>query len=125
MHPCEAGAVLDHARAVYGTVPGGVDDVRRTLRRLADAPDGLVLAARAGGRVVGIVSVDGGVLGISVRPGWRRRGIARRLLDAAIARAAGPELRLEVDPANRAARALYRAAGFREAGPVAMTRAVP
>ena len=58
-------------------------------------------------------------MGVSVREGWRRQGIARRLLEGAVAGTrAGSlgRLTLEVDPANRAARDLYRSLGFVETG---------
>jgi [ribosomal protein S18]-alanine N-acetyltransferase len=51
---------------------------------------------------------------LAVRPGWRRRGIAARLLQQAIERASGIArwLALEVDRDNQGALRLYRAHGF-------------
>jgi ribosomal protein S18 acetylase RimI-like enzyme len=59
------------------------------------------------------------VNGIAVDPAYRRRGIARALLDAAIdeARSRGArKLTLRVFAPNTAARALYAAAGFEVEG---------
>jgi [ribosomal protein S18]-alanine N-acetyltransferase len=51
---------------------------------------------------------------LAVHPGWRRRGLAARLLQQAIERASGVArwLALEVDRENRGAVRLYRAHGF-------------
>ncbi|MCG6658298.1 ribosomal protein S18-alanine N-acetyltransferase [Halomonas campisalis] len=56
---------------------------------------------------------------ILVRPAWRRRGVAVRLLKAVIEQARdwrSERLLLEVRAGNRAAIALYRGAGFIEDG---------
>jgi ribosomal protein S18 acetylase RimI-like enzyme len=68
----------------------------------------LVLTHRAGGRTLRIYS-------LAVAPSARRRGVARRLIDVAKNYAADnglQQLHLEVGVSNRAALALYRAAGF-------------
>jgi ribosomal protein S18 acetylase RimI-like enzyme len=52
---------------------------------------------------------------LAVAPGWRRRGVARRLLDEAERRATAAGLdgvALDTGLENRPARALYEAAGF-------------
>lgn len=55
------------------------------------------------------------VLNLAVIPDCRRRGLARRLLDEALARAPGvKQCWLEVRASNHAARETYRAAGFEE-----------
>jgi ribosomal-protein-alanine N-acetyltransferase len=59
------------------------------------------------------------VLTLAVEPGHRRRGVARGLLEAGLAQAAlaGAEMCfLEVAADNAAALALYRSAGFEQAG---------
>ena len=59
------------------------------------------------------------ILTLAVRPSSRRGGLGRRLVDAAVVRAAalGAErMFLEVAEDNVAARALYARAGFIEAG---------
>ncbi len=56
---------------------------------------------------------------LAVHPGWRRRGLGRRVLDALLGhgRDHGAErATLEVAAGNSAALALYGAAGFRTAG---------
>ena len=59
------------------------------------------------------------LLRVAVAPAARRRGLARRLVEAGLARLLREGVRscfLEVRPANAPALALYRALGFREAG---------
>ncbi|MGO1076725.1 ribosomal protein S18-alanine N-acetyltransferase [Inquilinus sp. CA228] len=72
------------------------------------------------GYALGRVAADEAeLLSIALLPGRRRRGGGRRLLDALIGRcvAAGAgALFLEVATDNAAALALYRGAGFHEAG---------
>ena len=53
------------------------------------------------------------IMTIVVRPEYRRRGYARRLIEAAVARyPKARRVHLEVRPSNRAARTLYEALGF-------------
>ncbi len=57
------------------------------------------------------------ILTIAVRPEARRRGIARQLIEAAVAEAERRQAKsmfLEVADGNDAARALYQALGFAE-----------
>lgn len=59
------------------------------------------------------------ITAVAVAPPWRRRGLGRRALDALLAQArrlGAERATLEVATGNPAARALYDAAGFREAG---------
>ncbi len=92
-------------------------------------PSGVWLACvRAGGRRVQepaafcacrLVLDELHVLDLAVRPSWRRRGLARVLLDLALRRAAAAGSRLallEVRAGNEPALALYRALGFRTVG---------
>ena len=65
------------------------------------------------------VADEAEILTLAVRPEARRRGLARRLVEAAAARAAGlgaERLFLEVADDNAAARALYARCGFVETG---------
>ena len=73
-----------------------------------DLRGGMVLARRAGG--------EAEILTLAVTPAVRRRGIGRGLVDLVAASAGGSPLFLEVAADNAAARALYAAAGFIEAG---------
>lgn len=77
-------------------------------------------AGEPAGYALGRVAADEAeLLSIGLLPGRRRRGGGRLLLDALIDRcaSAGAEtLFLEVATDNAAALALYRGAGFREAG---------
>ena len=88
-------------------------------------PDGRsYLVAKADGQVVGFAGMlfigdEGHVATISVDPGWRRRGVAARLMTVvcrqAIA-AGATALTLEVRAGNTGAQSLYRTFGFAPAG---------
>ena len=59
------------------------------------------------------------VLNVAVSPAYRRRGLGRRLIEAAVAEArriGASEVTLEVRPSNTAALALYRTLGFVKTG---------
>ncbi len=59
------------------------------------------------------------ILSVAIAPAWRRRALARPLLDLHLRRLAGLGVRsvfLEVDEHNVPAGRLYRRAGFREVG---------
>lgn len=113
----------------YRTFCGQPDEPARSraflAERLARGESAVLLASRAG-TAAGFVqlypmfsSVRLGRVWVLndlfVEPAQRRRGVARALLDAAagFARADGAlRLELETTPDNRAAQALYRAAGW-------------
>jgi GNAT superfamily N-acetyltransferase len=70
-------------------------------------------------RRIGLATYEGWVSDLYVRSAFRRRGIARALLAAAIAEwrlRGGHQLVLETAHTNLAARALYESMGLREAG---------
>jgi [ribosomal protein S18]-alanine N-acetyltransferase len=119
VRPMEA-ADLDQVMAIERasfTMPWTLDTFRGLLRR-ADA--NLFVAEVAGGLVVAYAAVwmvvDQAELGdIAVAAEWRRRGIARRLMDAVlehVARRGVREIFLEVRPSNHEARRLYERYGF-------------
>ncbi|CAL6297478.1 unnamed protein product [Bathycoccus prasinos] len=62
------------------------------------------------------------ILELAVRSDQRRRGIARRLLDAAVNAAPENELHLEVSERNGAAIALYKRYGFVSSSPEAVRK---
>ncbi len=119
---------------VRPAVPDDLPALARLCRAAAGADDyvlsyldemvraGQILVAQVGRRLVSMLGVstclDGALwLGQArTHPAFRRRGYARLLVEAAIARAAGqraPALRLWVSARNRASRRLAEAAGFR------------
>ena len=123
-------ADLDHLVALDARSFSPADRYRRREwagilnESLANGPSRLVVA-RAAGRVIGAVlvvpdveSMHVSIHSIAVDPRYRRIGLARRLLCAALAPLAdqSPQIRtvsLEVRVANTAARALYEQLGFR------------
>jgi ribosomal-protein-alanine N-acetyltransferase len=70
----------------------------------------------------GLLKTGGGeadLLDLGVDPGWQRQGIASRLLDALIDRAAtrgADKLFLEVRESSLSARSFYQQAGFEQVG---------
>jgi len=137
--PSEAGKVLDHAWRVRAEPEVSVEDqdefrcdadqLRGILKTALEADNGFFLIAAAGDDIVATLSVAGGrhakvrhvgEIGVSVRAGWRRRGVARRLLEVTIEHArAAPALRrlsLEVFARNTAAIRLYESQGWAHEG---------
>lgn len=116
---------LDALLRLEATFPGDRLS-RRALRHHLRNPRACLRVALDGGSVVGDAlllrragSREARLYSLVVDPAWRGRGWARRLLDDAetCARRTGCRaLRLEVRCDNAAAIALYRAAGYREAG---------
>jgi ribosomal-protein-alanine N-acetyltransferase len=97
---------------------------RTTFHNLLERSDTDIIVATSGDRIVGYVItwfvVDQGELGnVAVDEGWRRRGIARTLVSAALdtARTRGvSEVYLEVRRSNVGAQRLYRQLDFRQVG---------
>lgn len=84
---------------------------------------GVVLAAYCGGVLAGLfagftASDTGEVLTLAVEPSFRRKGIARKLLDAffALVPAETETIALEVRCSNCAAISIYESFGFKKAG---------
>jgi [ribosomal protein S18]-alanine N-acetyltransferase len=84
------------------------------------ATPGTIAILRGTGLAIGrVAGPEAELLTLAVAPEVRRTGLARTMLAALEARAAGEgarELFLEVAVTNHPARALYADAGFREAG---------
>jgi len=93
-----------------------------SIAGLLATPGTFALLARQDGEAVGFILVraaadEAEILSLGVVPAWRRRGLARRLLDAALARLVGVEaLFLEVEADNAPALALYLGAAFAPVG---------
>ncbi len=103
---------------------GDAADARERLDALARIPHprGYALITLDGEpAAIGTCVVDGdwaGVLGMRTRPGFRRRGLARRVLRALMAYGADAGARrayLQVDETNATAIALYASEGFKPA----------
>jgi RimJ/RimL family protein N-acetyltransferase len=106
----------------------GVGEERRYLRAVRKHPDAAVFVAEADGELAGRLSLARDQnpashhvadLGLMVDSRFRRRGVGRALLEAAVAWAAEHgvgKLELHVFPWNEAAIALYEAFGFEREG---------
>jgi RimJ/RimL family protein N-acetyltransferase len=102
----------------------GVNERIERLRGLIEAGRNVHFVAEASGEVVGELTLtlnDPGPasLGFSVRPEWRRRGVASALIKEAVVWARSHELHklyANVFPENEAALALLEKHGFREEG---------
>jgi ribosomal-protein-alanine N-acetyltransferase len=116
--------VESDARAVAGLEGPTRMDERQVRDELA-RPWSRLWVARAGdagevGEVVGFlvawhVADELHVLNVATRADWRRRGVGRALMDAAVGYAGSHRAKhvlLEVRRSNRPAIALYRAVGF-------------
>ena len=134
--PADAAALVALASAVSAEPEGwmiwsewrGVGDERRYLRAVRGHPDAAVFVAELDGELAGRLSLARDQnpashhvadLGLMVDERFRRRGIGRALLEAAVAWA--PEhgvakLELDVFPWNDGAIALYEAFGFEREG---------
>ncbi len=96
----------------------------RAIGQLLGTPGAFALLAESGGAARGFILIrvaadEAEILSIGVTPGTRRLGSGRRLVGAGAAKArdmGAVTLFLEVARENEAARALYAAAGFSEAG---------
>jgi [ribosomal protein S18]-alanine N-acetyltransferase len=93
-------------------------------REELSSPFGLYLVLEEGGALSGHVGIklifdEAHVMTLAVRPERRRRGLARTLVEAALADPTSAGARwvyLEVRTSNLAARALYGSLGFSETG---------
>ncbi|MEX2644900.1 MAG: GNAT family N-acetyltransferase [Gaiellaceae bacterium] len=136
--PADAEALVALGRAV-GSEPGGwllttsdwrsAGDERRYLKAIRRYPNAAVFVAESDeGDLVGRLSLSRDQhpssshvadLGLMVAAGWRRQGIGRALLEAAVewARGAGVrKLELHVFPHNGGAIKLYESFGFEREG---------
>jgi ribosomal protein S18 acetylase RimI-like enzyme len=119
--------LFDAYRQFYGQ-PSDLARARQWLRERLRFGESVVLVARRDGALAGFVQLYPMFSSVRTAKTWvlndlyvdagaRRRGVARALLDAAaaFARADGAAgIALETAHDNAAARALYRAAGWRE-----------
>ena len=111
--------VLEIERAVF-PVPWSRESFRHELGN----PRARNLVVRRGSEIAGYVCVwlvagELKINNVAVRDGWRRRGLAARLIETVLEMAddeACDEATLEVRTSNLAALELYRRFGFREVG---------
>lgn len=121
---------LDADKFAEMCVEVDIDLAHSVVAMVGETPVGMALLSRRG--------TEGWISGVGVRPQWRRRGIARRMIQRLQQDAAGLGLRhllLEVLEQNKAGIALYRELGFRwgrelivltlEAGAMPLTRVPP
>jgi [ribosomal protein S18]-alanine N-acetyltransferase len=119
MRPSDLPRVME-IELVCFTMPWSEATFRGLLRRT----DADLLIAEQGGDIAGYAAfwavLDQGELGnVSVAPGWRRRGIGQKLVNAVLTRAADRGVRevfLEVRVSNVGAQKLYHRYGFEEVG---------
>ncbi|PWR20884.1 ribosomal protein S18-alanine N-acetyltransferase [Zavarzinia compransoris] len=113
--PAHLAALADLHRACFPDDPWDAE----TLGRLAAMPGALLLCADRGFILLRGAADETEVITIAVDPAARGRGLGRALLGAGLdraARAGAARAFLEVAVDNDAALALYRRAGFAEAG---------
>ena len=113
--------VAAHVAAVREYLESHLPD-GRFLAWVAEAPDGTLVG------MAGMVVIDrpphprsrrpgeGFVYTVYTAPGWRRRGVARRLMEAVIDEARALRLRRVLLRASEDGRALYDALGFVDPG---------
>jgi ribosomal-protein-alanine acetyltransferase len=119
MAPADAAAIESVLAASAGASQWSAAD----LLHLAKTGTRIWIAEQAG-ELVGAsatrtVADEVEVLTLGVAPSWRRRGVGRRLMDAALSNAGQEGARqvfLEVRESNGGARAFYAALGFIESG---------
>jgi ribosomal protein S18 acetylase RimI-like enzyme len=107
-------AIHDAARK-QELLASGLLDAFLTLEQTADNEglfDGLVLVAEDDAEVLGFIALsDNEITWLYVSPAHQRRGVARRLIRAALRSATGP-VSLDVLMGNEAALKLYLSEGF-------------
>lgn len=116
-----AAELTQELRAEYVVRYGGPDDTAVEPDEFAPPQGGFFVAYLDGAAVGcgGFRRFDEGVAEIKrmyVRPGWRRRGLARQLLaglEQAVAAAGYPEIRLMTGEAQPEAISLYETSGYR------------
>jgi ribosomal-protein-alanine N-acetyltransferase len=118
--PDDAAAIAAIHAKLFAT-PWDADAVRALIEHPASVS---LVAARTGRDIVGFVIAqiaadEAEVLSVGVAPDDQRQGIGRHLIEGAIRAAARSDARymfLDVAENNHAARTLYTACGFSEAG---------
>lgn len=97
---------------------------RRVMRSFAEAPGALTVLAEAAGELVGfcLVQIEGKVgyvVTLDVAEAWRRRGLARRMMEdieAKVRAAGGIGMALHVFTGNAGAMRFYESIGYGRVG---------
>jgi ribosomal protein S18 acetylase RimI-like enzyme len=131
--PADAEALVDYTAALVAerldtitrrTVPS-VEQEREWIAKTLENPHSVIMIALDGTRVVGLLDIQAGsravdnhagILGVGVAREWRGKGVGRRLIEAAIAKARTRpgfcRIELLVVERNAGAIHLYESLGF-------------
>ena len=120
--PSDIGAILEIQRTAEEMAQWRAGD----YQRLAEEPGGLILVAEwegaggiAGFAAARAIGKEAELQNLAVRPGFRRRGVARQLvgtLHERLTEAGVERIFLEARVSNFAAFGLYRSCGYTERG---------
>jgi ribosomal protein S18 acetylase RimI-like enzyme len=122
MSHADRAALLNAAYIDYAAPMHLTAETMQGLVRFYDVDLAASVVALAGSEPVGMALLScrgerGWISGVGVLPAWRRQGIARRMMEAVLARPGEGcirEIALEVITQNLPARALYASLGFAE-----------
>ena len=117
MRPDQLGAVKELLELCFGAAAWSMDSLRSQL----DKPGSLCLVAAEDNRIVGYLAFEqvldeGSIVEVAVHPDYRRRGIARGMIQYALSDHSLKEIFLEVRESNAPAIGLYERFGFERIG---------
>ena len=112
---------LDRVKALLDTCFGDSAWTPENLRSQLEKPDSRSIVAVDDGIVVGYLAFEqiadeGSIVEIAVSPEYRRRGIAKELIQSALSDNSLKEIFLEVRESNAPAIGLYESLGFERIG---------
>jgi [ribosomal protein S18]-alanine N-acetyltransferase len=117
--PADATAIAAVHKASFQRGWGEEEIYRLLIEKNIIAHRAMIGRAMAGFILSRLAAGEAEILSVAIAPAWRKRRLARPLLDLHLRRLAGLGVRtvfLEVDKNNAPARALYKRAGFVEVG---------
>ena len=117
MCPDQLGAAKELLELCFGASAWSMDSLRSQL----DKPGSLCLVAAEDNRIVGYLAFEqvldeGSIVEVAVHPDYRRRGIARGMIQYALSDHSLKEIFLEVRESNAPAIGLYERFGFERIG---------